>query len=160
MKRTELQKLQRCQVMKIENFYTRISNNFHLKIYVLDLVVNRLQQLELLIIDNNLSSVLIQNYQLHSNNSNHSGKLLSVETLLDILLVLYDECFNSSLRREKTVTDFCELCKLISKVCFVGILIYYHSVKPVVANIKKLRLARDDFEILKVIYINNTKFFK
>jgi serine/threonine-protein kinase MRCK len=32
----------------------------------------------------------------------------SVETLLDILLILYDECCNSSLRREKTVSDFIE----------------------------------------------------
>ncbi|VVD00654.1 unnamed protein product, partial [Leptidea sinapis] len=31
---------------------------------------------------------------------------LSVETLIDVLLVLYDECCNSSLRREKTVADF------------------------------------------------------
>ena len=82
-----------------------------IKYLFLDSVVNRLQQLEQLIIDNNLSSTLLQNHQLQTNNSNHSGKLLSVETLLDILLVLYDECFNSSLRREKTVTDFCELCK-------------------------------------------------
>jgi serine/threonine-protein kinase MRCK len=36
------------------------------------------------------------------------GKCLSVETLLDVLLVLYDECCNSSLRREKTVSDFIE----------------------------------------------------
>lgn len=32
----------------------------------------------------------------------------SIETLIDILLVLYDECCNSSLRREKTVSDFIE----------------------------------------------------
>lgn len=36
------------------------------------------------------------------------GKCLSVETLLDVLLVLYAECCNSSLRREKTVTEFIE----------------------------------------------------
>lgn len=30
----------------------------------------------------------------------------SIETLLDVLLLLYDECCNSSLRREKTVNDF------------------------------------------------------
>lgn len=34
---------------------------------------------------------------------------ISVETLLDALLVLYDECFTSALRREKTVSDFLEL---------------------------------------------------
>lgn len=32
----------------------------------------------------------------------------SIETLLDILVVLYDECCNSSLRKEKTVSDFIE----------------------------------------------------
>lgn len=34
---------------------------------------------------------------------------ISVETLLDALLVLYDECFQSALRREKTVSDFLDL---------------------------------------------------
>uniref|UniRef100_A0A182QVJ8 non-specific serine/threonine protein kinase n=1 Tax=Anopheles farauti TaxID=69004 RepID=A0A182QVJ8_9DIPT len=60
-------------------------------------------------------------------------KFLSVETMLDCLLVLYDECCNSSLRREKTVSDFIEL------------------MKSVVQSIKQLRLSRDDFEVLKVI---------
>ena len=32
----------------------------------------------------------------------------SLETLLDVLLVLHDECLNSSLRREKTLSDFIE----------------------------------------------------
>lgn len=36
------------------------------------------------------------------------GHTFSIETLIDILLVLYDECCNSSLRREKTVSDFIE----------------------------------------------------
>lgn len=61
------------------------------------------------------------------------GKSMSVEALLDCLLVLYDECCNSSLRREKTVSDFIEL------------------VKPIVQLIKHLGLMRDDFEVLKVI---------
>jgi serine/threonine-protein kinase MRCK len=34
---------------------------------------------------------------------------VSVETLLDCLIALYDECQNSSLRREKTVSEFIEL---------------------------------------------------
>ena len=34
---------------------------------------------------------------------------ISVETLIDVLLVLYDECCNSALRREKTVSDFIEM---------------------------------------------------
>lgn len=39
------------------------------------------------------------------------GQCFSIETLLDILLVLYDECCNSSLRREKTVSDFIQFGK-------------------------------------------------
>ncbi|KAM3968676.1 serine/threonine-protein kinase gek [Aphomia sociella] len=58
---------------------------------------------------------------------------LSVETLLDVLLVLYDECCNSSLRREKAIADFIQ------------------SVKPVATAMKRLRLSRDDFELVKVI---------
>ncbi|XP_063233759.1 serine/threonine-protein kinase Genghis Khan [Bacillus rossius redtenbacheri] len=61
------------------------------------------------------------------------GQCFSIETLLDILLVLYDECCNSSLRREKTVSDFIEL------------------VKPVATCLKSLRLSREDFEVVKVI---------
>ncbi|KAE8752370.1 hypothetical protein FOCC_FOCC000842 [Frankliniella occidentalis] len=61
------------------------------------------------------------------------GQCFSIETLLDILLVLYDECCNSSLRREKTVSEFIEF------------------VKPIASNIKSLRLSREDFEIVKVI---------
>ncbi|XP_043282570.1 serine/threonine-protein kinase Genghis Khan isoform X2 [Venturia canescens] len=61
------------------------------------------------------------------------GHTFSIETLIDILLILYDECCNSSLRREKTVSDFIEF------------------VKPVAACIKGLQLAREDFEIVKVI---------
>ncbi|CAG9835316.1 unnamed protein product [Diabrotica balteata] len=57
----------------------------------------------------------------------------SIETLIDILLVLYDECCNSSLRKEKTVSDFIE------------------QVKPVASTVKSLRLTREDFEIIKVI---------
>ena len=41
----------------------------------------------------------------------HEAKAFSTETLLDILLVLYNECANSSLKKEKTVTDFIELGK-------------------------------------------------
>lgn len=60
-------------------------------------------------------------------------KTVSVEGLLDCLLVLHDECCNSSLRREKTVSDFIDL------------------VKPIVQVIKRLRLTREDFEVVKVI---------
>lgn len=38
--------------------------------------------------------------------SGQVGHTISIETLIDVLLILYDECCNSSLRREKTVSDF------------------------------------------------------
>ena len=55
----------------------------------------RLQQLERLLLTN----------------SSDDGVSISIETLLDVLLVLYDECCSSALRREKTVSDFIELSK-------------------------------------------------
>ena len=45
--------------------------------------------------------------------SSNEAKCFSTETLLDILMVLYNECCNSSLRKEKTVSEFIELGKLI-----------------------------------------------
>ncbi|KAI5090519.1 serine/threonine-protein kinase MRCK beta isoform X2 [Silurus meridionalis] len=58
---------------------------------------------------------------------------LSVETLLDILVCLYNECSSSPLKREKHVTEFLEW------------------VKPFTTTVKDMRLHRDDFEMLKVI---------
>lgn len=99
--------------------------------------LKRLRQLESIIIENGASSILLGGTGNDGKYTNTSlvnpGKTLSVEALLDALIVLYDECCNSSLRREKTVNDFIEL------------------VKPVVQLIKNLRLTRDDFEVLKVI---------
>ena len=43
----------------------------------------------------------------------HEAKCFSTETLLDVLMVLFNECCNSSLRKEKTVTEFIELGKSI-----------------------------------------------
>ncbi len=42
----------------------------------------------------------------------------SIETLMDVLLLLYDECTNSSLRREKTVNDFLSFGKEIGNLIF------------------------------------------
>lgn len=47
---------------------------------------------------------------------NGDAQAFSIETLLDILIVLYDECSNSSLRREKTVTDFLHLGKNLKNI--------------------------------------------
>lgn len=35
-----------------------------------------------------------------------NGQALSIETLLDVLIVLYDECCNTTLRREKNISEF------------------------------------------------------
>ncbi|MFH4980924.1 hypothetical protein AB6A40_007633 [Gnathostoma spinigerum] len=59
--------------------------------------------------------------------------VLSIETLLDTLICLYDECCNSTLRKEKNIAEFVEY------------------VKPIVTRAKALRLCREDFEVLKVI---------
>ncbi|KAJ6666849.1 hypothetical protein lerEdw1_018851 [Lerista edwardsae] len=37
-----------------------------------------------------------------------NGQCFSVETLLDILICLYDECNNSPLRREKNILEYLE----------------------------------------------------
>lgn len=56
---------------------------------------------------------LIQDGPAHSN-----GQCLSVETMLDILVCLYDECNNSPLRREKNITEFLEWGKEPQCFCF------------------------------------------
>lgn len=61
------------------------------------------------------------------------GEAASIESLLDVLQVLFDECCNSTLRREKSVSDF------------IG------WAKPLVCRVRDLRLSRDDFETLEVI---------
>jgi hypothetical protein len=50
------------------------------------------------------------------------SKCFSTETLLDVLMVLFNECCNSSLRKEKTVTEFIDLGKFQK---FKTILIYF-----------------------------------
>ncbi|XP_031437374.1 serine/threonine-protein kinase MRCK alpha isoform X2 [Clupea harengus] len=78
----------------------------------------RLKKLEKLILDGPVQS---------------NGQCLSVETLLDILICLFDECHNSPLRREKNILEFLDW------------------VKPFTTEVKQMRLHREDFEILKVI---------
>ncbi|KAK3537795.1 hypothetical protein QTP70_018931 [Hemibagrus guttatus] len=62
-----------------------------------------------------------------------NGQCFSVETLLDVLICLYDDCNNSPLRREKNIAEFLEWAK------------------PFTSKVKQMRLHKDDFEILKVI---------
>uniref|UniRef100_A0A8C6VA34 Serine/threonine-protein kinase MRCK alpha n=1 Tax=Neogobius melanostomus TaxID=47308 RepID=A0A8C6VA34_9GOBI len=78
----------------------------------------RLKKLEKLIMDGPVQS---------------NGHCLSVETLLDILVCLYDECNNSPLRREKNILEFLDWAK------------------PFTSKVKQMRLHKEDFEILKVI---------
>lgn len=46
------------------------------------------------------------------------SKCFSTETLLDVLMVLFNECCNSSLRKEKTVTEFIDLGKSDNRLRF------------------------------------------
>ncbi|XP_078398870.1 serine/threonine-protein kinase MRCK alpha-like isoform X2 [Cetorhinus maximus] len=62
-----------------------------------------------------------------------NGAAVSMETLLDIIICLYDECTNSPLRREKNINEFLEWAK------------------PFTVKVKQMRLHKEDFEILKVI---------
>ncbi|XP_073784261.1 serine/threonine-protein kinase MRCK alpha isoform X4 [Danio rerio] len=62
-----------------------------------------------------------------------NGQCFSVESLLDVLICIYDECTNSPLRREKNVAEFLEWAK------------------PFTSKVKQMRLHKEDFEILKVI---------
>ncbi|XP_051951411.1 serine/threonine-protein kinase MRCK alpha-like [Xyrauchen texanus] len=78
----------------------------------------RLKKLEKLILDGPAQS---------------NGQCFSVETLLDILVCLYDECNNSPLRREKNILEFLDWAK------------------PFTSSVKQMRLCKEDFEILKVI---------
>uniref|UniRef100_A0A8C1SPP5 non-specific serine/threonine protein kinase n=1 Tax=Cyprinus carpio TaxID=7962 RepID=A0A8C1SPP5_CYPCA len=78
----------------------------------------RLKKLEKLILDGPVQS---------------NGQSFSVETLLDVLISLYDGCTNSPLRREKNIAEFLEWAK------------------PFTSKVKQMRLHKEDFEILKVI---------
>lgn len=69
---------------------------------------NRQRNLECLILENGLSNMPLSTTD-DIVLTVSPGKPISIEALLDCLLVLYDECCNSSLRREKTVSEFIEL---------------------------------------------------
>jgi serine/threonine-protein kinase MRCK len=70
---------------------------------------------------------------LNTSTCNQHEQTLSAESLLDALIVLYDECQTSSLRRDKTISSFIDYAK------------------DLVERVKQLRLNKNDFEILKVI---------
>lgn len=99
---------------------------------------------------------------------------LSTETLLDVFLVLYDECASSSLRRDKNIAEFIEtgeymffwcrnydrskLTKFNIRNIFSSVrsfpnefMIVKFLVKPLANRVKELRLSRDDFDMLNLI---------
>lgn len=51
----------------------------------------------------------------------HKGvdEYLNVDLLLDALIVLYDECSHSTLRKEKSVSDFIERGKFYYQILFM-----------------------------------------
>ena len=95
--------------------------------------------------------------QLQSLFSKEKGSY-SIETLLDALLVLYDECCNSTLRRDRNVREFIEHGKKnfvpVRTEVFTELPlrpVNLFSVKPVATKIKELRLRREDFDLLNLI---------
>ena len=49
---------------------------------------------------------------------NAGGNAVSLETLLDILLVLYDECQTPALRRDKRISEFVDFGKTPIEIVF------------------------------------------
>jgi len=84
------------------HFYSFFTYIFHYLVYTLEMLFigigGKLRQLEGLFIGGSVQG-------------GRTDRTISIETLIDVLLVLYDECCNSSLRREKTVSDFIEFGK-------------------------------------------------
>lgn len=75
----------------------------------------------------------IERFVLSNDDVEPSINKLSPESLIDALLVLYDECLSLAPRREKHINSFLDY------------------VKQYVEKIKQLRLTRNDFDIIKVI---------
>lgn len=85
------------------------------------LPIERLKLLEKFFVpkQQHLSSALTQSYSsVGSSNANNNNKF-SIETLLDTLIVLYDECCNSSLRRDKMISNFIEYCEYLLEFIFI-----------------------------------------
>ena len=75
----------------------------------------------------------IEQFVLSNENAEPSINKLSPESLLDALIVLYDECMNLAPRRDKHINTFLDYTK------------------QYVDKIRKFRLSRSDFDIIKVI---------
>jgi len=104
-----------CSVEKKFNFFgyhiTYFSNEFvYLSLDLMALSCNeRLELLESLLSDPDGDKKLNQSLNLEDNFKGHQ---FSMDALLDTFILLFDECSNSSLRREKSVSDFLKLGKL------------------------------------------------
>ncbi|CAF3538977.1 unnamed protein product [Rotaria sp. Silwood1] len=105
--------------------------------------------------DKNNNSNVISRYneikRLILNDFKNDPTILSIDGLLDALLVLNDECSNATLRREKTVKAYLE-----NGIYFVWLMfnigfILFILVKTFVSRIKQCRLNRNDFEKIKTI---------
>ena len=59
-------------------------------------------------LNEDIESRLSELERLLFNSSIKDQNVLGVEALLDAFIVLYDECCNSTLRREKTIAEFIE----------------------------------------------------
>ncbi|CAF1089748.1 unnamed protein product, partial [Brachionus calyciflorus] len=75
----------------------------------------------------------LENFVLSKNETTNLLNKFSLESLLDALIVLYDECFSSSLRRDKHIANFLDYAR------------------QYVDKLKELRLSRNHFDIIKVI---------
>ncbi|CAF3715488.1 unnamed protein product [Rotaria socialis] len=84
-------------------------------------------------INDDVESRLNELEHLLFNSSIKDQTVLGVEALLDAFIVLYDECCNSTLRREKTIAEFIEYAKSF------------------ISRVKRCRFNRNDFETIKII---------
>ncbi|CAF1093687.1 unnamed protein product [Adineta ricciae] len=84
-------------------------------------------------LNDDVESRLSELERLLFNSSIKDQNVLGVEALLDAFIVLYDECCNSTLRREKTIAEFIEYAKTF------------------VTRVKRCRFSRNDFETIKII---------
>lgn len=94
-------------------------------------------------------SVLERVQQIGSTLVRNKTSGLSVNSLLDSFLVLYNECTSPELRRDKSIAEFVKQCALLL-VFFLGVLTF-RAVEPLVQQIRQQVVRRDDFDTVKII---------
>jgi serine/threonine-protein kinase MRCK len=75
---------------------------------VVIILYNSIKKIMLENLTDDVESRLSELERLLFNSSIKDQTVLGVEALLDAFIVLYDECCNSTLRREKTIAEFIE----------------------------------------------------